>query len=111
MYIFVEMWNAKQAWLDLSASERTEYMTAVGGAVRNLIASGVEIITWSFNDRTIDNYNGYEFFAVWRFPDPELVKTFQHTVVQAGWYNYFDQVNACGLEGGPEPVLDYSIQL
>jgi hypothetical protein len=111
MYIFVEMWNPKQAWLDLSQSERTDYISAVGGAVKSLTDAGVEIITWSFNDKATDRFNGFDYFAIWKFPDMELVKVFQNTVVEAGWYNYFDQVNACGLIGGPQPVLDHSIGL
>ncbi|WP_159473342.1 DUF6616 family protein [Dyadobacter sp. 3J3] len=111
MYIFVEMWNPKQAWLDLPTSERTAYVAAVGGAVESVLASGVEIITWSFNDNTIDNFNGFQYFAIWKFPTLDLVTSFQKMVVDAGWYNYFEQVNASGLIGGPGPVLDHSIVL
>lgn len=111
MYIFVEMWNPKQAWLDLSQTERTDYVSAVGVAVKNLTDTGVEILTWSFNDKATDRFNGFDYFAIWKFPNMELVKSFQNMVIEAGWYNYFEQVNACGLLNGPQPILEHSIAL
>lgn len=111
MLIYIEVWKPKKEWLDLSQPARAEYIGGIGGAIESLIAAGVEIITWSFNDKETDHHNGYDYFAVWKFPNAELVKAFETAVSEAGWYTYFEQVNACGPQGSPQDVLGHSISL
>lgn len=111
MYLFVETWQPNQAWLDLSKEERTNYVTAVGGAIQQLLDAGVEIVGWGLNDNDTDKHNGYDYFAIWKFPDKEIIKQFEAMVTAAGWYTYFDQVNCSGVLSAPPEVLGHSINL
>jgi hypothetical protein len=111
MYLYVETWQPTHEWLELSKEERANYVTAVGGAIKQLADAGVEIIGWGLNDNDTDHHNGFDYFAVWRFPNKDIIKQFEATVTAAGWYNYFAQVNCSGLLTSPHDVLGHSITL
>jgi len=111
MYLFVETWKPTQAWLNLTKEERINYVAAVGGAIKQLTDAGVEIIGWGINDADTDMHNGFDYFAVWKFPNKDIVKQFENMVAAAGWYNYFTQVNASGALSSPQDVLGHSISL
>jgi len=53
----------------------------------------------------------YDFFAVWSFPDAKSAQDFEQNVVGAGWYTYFEQINARGLTQSPQEVLSKMISL
>lgn len=111
MIYFIELWNTKQAWLDLSVEERGNYMAQVGSHIQGLLEKGVKILTWSMNDKETTNRSGYDFFAIWTFPNQEMANGFQELVAAAGWYNYFEQVNAMGEEATAEQVIGQLVQL
>jgi len=111
MYLYVETWQPTHHWLELPKDERNNYVAAVGGAIQQLIAAGVEIVGWALNDNDTDHHNGFDYFAVWKFPNKEIIKQFESTVTAAGWYNYFDQVNCSGSLTNPLEILSHSIDL
>ncbi|MEL6193054.1 MAG: DUF6616 family protein [Bacteroidota bacterium] len=111
MIYFIELWNAKQAWLDLSQEERGNYMNQVGSHIQGLLEKGVKILTWSVNDAATSERADYDYFAVWSFPNQELADGFQQLVAGAGWYNYFEQVNVMGGEDSVENIIGKLIQL
>ena len=49
MKIFIELWKAKDAWKQLSLSERQEYVAQIGPVMENLIKKGVVIEAWGIN--------------------------------------------------------------
>lgn len=104
MHIFVELWNVRQAWLDLPQADRVAYVEGVGGAMGELAEAGIECICWSHVDDA-DYPSGHKFMAVWKMPDQSAVELFEKTVEGAGWYNYFEQVNARGALQTPQEVL------
>lgn len=111
MITYIESWKAKQAWLDLSIEERGNYMTALGPAIQQLIENGVQIVSWGTNEGSTFNRADYDYFAVWSFSNMEAVRNFEKMVEGAGWYNYFDQVNAMGSAGSPQDVIGQIINL
>ncbi len=111
MIYFIELWNAKQAWLDLSQEERGNYMNQVGAHIQGLLEKGVKILTWSVNDAATSERADYDYFALWSFPNQELADGFQQLVAGAGWYNYFEQVNVMGGEDSVENIIGKLIQL
>ncbi|GAB4091179.1 DUF6616 family protein [Flaviaesturariibacter terrae] len=111
MITYVELWKAKQAWLDLSQEERGNYMNALGPAIQQLLESGVQILSWGRNEAATFNRGDYDYFAVWTFPNAEAAQGFEKMVEGAGWYNYFDQVNVMGTAGTPQDVIGQMIQL
>ncbi len=111
MHLYVELWNARPAWLALSAEERGAYFEQVGPAIEQLTNAGVEIVGWAINDDDTPHSSGHTYIAVWKMPNLELVKMLEEIVEGAGWYNYFDQINARGELVGPPPLLEHMAQL
>lgn len=111
MITFIELWKAKSAWLELSQQQRAEYMTALGPAIQQLTEQGTQIVSWGRNDGDTSHRADYDFFSVWNFPSLEAAAGFEQIVEGAGWYGYFDQVNARGEAGSPSDVIGQLIAL
>jgi len=111
MVYFIELWNAKPEWLALSTEDRAEYMQNVGKAIQGLTEKGTHVLTWSENDQNTDRRCFYDFFAIWTFPNQDLANEFQQLVEGAGWYNYFEQVNAKGQENSAQGLIQKLVQL
>jgi len=105
MIYFIELWNVKPAWRELSAEERGNYMNQIGPHIEDLMKKGTKILTWSNNDSATSKRAGFDLFAVWAFPDQETANAFQNLVEGAGWYNYFEQVNLMGKEDSVDNVI------
>ena len=105
MITYIELWKAKPAWIDLSQEEKRKYTNSLGPAIQQLIDNGVQIVSWGFNEATAFNRIGYDYFAVWSFPDTVSALNFQQMVIDVGWYDYFDQVNAMGTASNPQEVI------
>ena len=111
MITYVELWRAKQAWIDLPVNERSDYMNGLGPAIQQLLDNGVQILSWGSNESSTFNRIDFDYFAVWSFPGVEAAHEFEQMVVGAGWYNYFDQVNAMGATSSPQAVIEAMIKL
>ncbi len=96
MYLYVELWNVTQKWMDLSKDERREFFNSVGPGIQNLMDEGVELTGWALNDEHTPYRSDYRYMAVWKMPSIELVETLEKAVAEAGWHEYFSQVNARG---------------
>ena len=111
MITYIELWKAKQAWMDLSTEERGNYMAALGPAIQQLMENGVQIVSWGTNDASTFSKADYDYFAVWTFPNSEAARGFEKLVEGAGWYHYFDQINLMGNAGSPPDVIAEMIAL
>lgn len=111
MITYIELWKTKQAWVDLTKEERGNYLTALGPAIQQLLENGVQIVSWGNNMAATYGKVDYDYFAVWSFPNKEAAQNFENMVVGAGWYNYFDQVNAMGNATSPQEVMATMIDL
>lgn len=111
MKTYIEVWKAKEAWKKLSKEERGDYLAQLAPAIQELMAKGVEIISWGLNEKTTFARAEYDFFAVWKFPDAEVISFFEKMVESAGWYKYFDQVNLKGDSVDPATVMEAMTKL
>jgi haloalkane dehalogenase len=111
MYLFVECWKARPEWLALTPEARGAYMAQLGQGIGELLKAGVEVISWSMNDQDTSNRSPFDYFAVWKFPNKEMVKGFEQIVEQSGWYNYFDQVNLSGAVSDPMASITQMVNL
>ena len=111
MYLYIELWKAKQEWLDLSQKERGDYMSQLGPTIEGLAKAGVEIVGWGVNDAETPYRGDYRYLAVWKMPNKDLVQQFEETVEQAGWHKYFEQINVRGELLTPETVIGDLINL
>lgn len=111
MYLYIELWNAKPAWLELSEKERGDYLSQLGPAIEGLAKAGVELVGWGINDSDTPYRGDYRYLAVWKMPSKDLVQQFEETVEQAGWHKYFEQINVRGELLTPEAVIGNMIEL
>ncbi len=111
MQLYVELWNAKQPWLDLSPEERQSYFDKVGSEIKKLTDAGIEVVGFAINDEDTSHRSNHRYVAVWKMPSPDHVKMLEDSVSQAGWYKYFEQVNASGKLISPPEALEDMINL
>ena len=96
MYLYVELWKARPAWLELAQGERKAWMDKLLAGLQQQLQSGVEVVGFASNDGETPYPSGYDFFAAWRMPNKEAAERFEGFVERAGWHEYFEQVNARG---------------
>jgi len=108
---YIELWKAKDSWKSLSREERGNYLSLLGPHIQNFIENGVEIVSWGVNEDITFQRVEYDFFAIWNIPNSKIVEEFEKLVEEAGWYNYFEQVNACGTATSPDEVLGKLIEM
>tara|TARA_B110000037_G_C17036619_1_gene471898 strand:+ start:399 stop:734 length:336 start_codon:yes stop_codon:yes gene_type:complete len=111
MKCFIELWKAKDAWKQLSKEDRGNYVGQIGPHIQNILGKGVEIVSWGSNENTTEHRADYDFFAVWNFPNQELLDEFEAIVEGAGWYDYFEQVNLSGESTTPEEIIGKMVNL
>ncbi len=111
MKIFVEFWKAKDAWHQLSAEGRGAYVAQMGPAMQDLASKGASFDAWGMNTDTSPYRADYDFYAVTKLPNQELLDSFQAIVEGSGWYNYFEQINVSGDDIGAEAVIGKMMQL
>jgi len=110
MNYFIECWNAKDTWKVLSNEEKQAYVENVKAATASMLEKGVECLTWSENIAQGEHKAAYDYFAIWRIPSESLTQELLALIEGAGWYNYFEQVNALGKEDSATSVLAQIIQ-
>ena len=111
MKTYIELWRAKSSWRNLSKEERGNYMEQLAPAIQQLMDNGVEIVSWGTNDSSTFERADYDFFGVWNFPDSKMAREFEKMVEEAGWYNYFEQVNIMGDAATPQDVIAKMINM
>lgn len=111
MKVFIELWKAKDAWLKLSLKDRQNYVAQIGPVMDDLIRRGAVIEAWGVNEDETDYKLEYDFYAVTKLPNDDMLKEFQSIVESAGWYDYFEQVNLSGSLMSPEEVIGKMLEL
>ena len=96
MYLYLELWSAREAWLKLSRSEREAYFDRVSGAVAEMTASGLELVAFAINDDDTDERADYEYLSLFRMPDRAMAIEFEKMIDELGWYDLFHQENMRG---------------
>lgn len=110
-FLYVELWTPKQDWLDLSQEERQEYFSKVGGEIQKLTNEGIKVLGFAVNDQETPHHSDHQYVAVWQMPSKKHVEMLEESVYQAGWYDYFEQVNACGELISPPVALEDMVRL
>ena len=96
MCFYVEQWRPGPAWRELDAEQRTTFVKAVGPDLQEVLDRGAELVALGPADPRTARSGKPQYFAIWRFPDLDLVRLFERRIEEAGWYEYFDQVNLGG---------------
>jgi hypothetical protein len=113
MYLYIEIWKAKDAWLKLSNEQRAGKLEQLLQLANEHPITGV--IPFSFRpvgdvflfdgvverpvviDNAVARPTGFHYAAAWMVPTRELIKQFEDRVESLGWWwEYFEQQNAWG---------------
>lgn len=111
MYLYVELWNVTQDWMDLSKEERREFFENAKAGIQQLMEAGVENVGWAMNDEHTPHRSDYRYMAVWKMPSEEYVKKLEEGVQEAGWYKYFSQQNSRGRIMELPEAIDFLVNL
>ena len=93
MQVLVELWKARPRWLEWSADEQAAFLERAAPAIRQLLADGVELVSIGAAGTTSGNRPDYDYWAIWRFAEPESLLRFTETILSIGWHDLFDRVN------------------
>ena len=111
MYLYVELWKARPAWHDLPQEQRRSWFDKLLGSLQEQLQSGVEPLGFAANEQDTPLAAEYDFIGAWRMPNKEIAQQFEKFVDDAGWHNYFEQVNARGESISPHDVMSHMIDL
>ena len=111
MITFIELWSPNENWKNLSKEERGDYLSKMKPSIPKFLEQGASIIAWGHNDKINDHRGDHDYYAIWTFPDENLVQQFKELLQQANWYHFFDQINICGEGGSPDPIIGHMIQV
>ncbi len=111
-YILTEIWSAKPPWLALPDWERQRYFDEkIGPFIGSLIEQGAEILGCAVNDNTGPERLDHRYMAVWRLPDKAFSEKLEAGAREAGFLDYFEQVNFSGSILTPHELNSDMIQL
>jgi hypothetical protein len=110
MYLMIEAWTPKPAWLALTEAQRADYVAGVGEGVAALAAQGVRPLGWGLLDDAA-RATEHTAFAVWECGSRAGCDALREAIAAAGWYELFDQVDFGGEAGPPDAVLRHHIEL
>jgi hypothetical protein len=114
MYLYVELWKAKDAWIRLTDAERQAKIDQLLAEAKQHPIDGV--IPFSLKpvgdvilldgvteqpviiDDAVARPTGFRYAAAWAVPTREVIQKFEERVENLGWwFEYFQQENAWGL--------------
>ena len=111
-YILTEIWNAKPSWLAMNIEERTSYFdTKINPLLMSMIQNGAEILGCAVNDNTGNERMDYQFMAVWKLPSKAFSDRLEAAAKDAGFLDYFDQINFSGNMIPPPLLNEAMLQL
>ena len=96
-YILTEIWRAKPSWLELSDDMRKSYFDdKINPLLMEVLSKGAEILGCAVNDNSGDERIDYQFMAIWKFPNKKASEQLEKAAKDAGFLDYFEQVNFSG---------------
>ncbi|MHC5063677.1 MAG: DUF6616 family protein [Planctomycetota bacterium] len=104
-YILTEIWKPRDSWLALSSGERERFFDErIGPLLGHLIEKGAEILGCAINDNTGSERLDYRYMAIWKLPSKSFSEEIEAAAKQAGFLEYFEQVNFSGSMIAPEQL-------
>lgn len=111
MYVVIESWTPKAAFLDASRQTRTDFFARLTAALDGSAAQGIRPLGWGRTDPAGEHGSRHAWFAVWETTDAAAADAFLGGVAASGWYEYFDQTNVRGELRPVGDVVDEHVAL
>ncbi len=97
-HYLAELYSPKPAWLNLDAEARRQFFDGIGAGMGPLMELGIEPLALGKVDAEMLHAPTQQFFAIWRAPDAVAMRALVDGIAASGWHDYFDTVNATGVE-------------
>lgn len=111
-YILTETWKARPSWLTLPPEDRQRFFDEkIGPFIMSVVAQEAELLACAINDNTGPERTDYGYMAVWKLPDKAFSDSLEAGAKEAGFLDYFEQVNFSGSIITPEVMNADMIQL
>lgn len=111
MYLYVELWNVTDKWMNLSKEKRRAYMDKFSQSVQETSEGRIDNLGWAMNDEHTPYRSDYRYMTLWKIPSLEAVKEFEQNMKDAHWHDYFSQVNSRGKLLPFTEALDFLVNL
>lgn len=111
MHHLIELWSPKAKWLEMSATDRQDYLAGVAKGIAGFLQEGLQLHATGMAGSDLANSVPYRFFLVWDSPSKELIDRFMTELERLNWFKHFDQVNTAGDNIGLEALLEAHIKL
>src|SRR5215467_11489812 len=114
MYLYIELWKAREAWIKLTNADRQARINQLLELAQQHPIEGV--VPFSFHNvgdvtlfdgvterpvivsDQVARPTGFHYAAAWMVPTKDLIKQFEKRVESLGWWwDYFEQNNAWGV--------------
>ncbi len=105
MILYIELWNPRQKWLDMTIEERESYMETVEPVMQETMSWGLEMAGWTVTKGKGEHEAGSQYMAIWKIPEESIVHKVEEAVAKTGWHEYFEQINSWGTLSGPDEVI------
>lgn len=111
-YILTEIWKARPSWVALSLEDRQQFFRdKIGPLIMGLVEQGAEFLGCAINDNTGPERMDYRYMAVWKLPDKVFSDRLEADAKEAGFLDYFEQVNFSGRMITPDVMNADMIRL
>jgi len=110
MYLYVETWNAKPAWLALGDDARRAFVDKVNDLLGSLLSDDLRLLGCAITNEDTPRHGGYRYVAVWQATSRDYVKRIEEGTERIGWHEYFDQVNLGSELVGPEVLIGHMLE-
>lgn len=105
-HYLVELYSPNAVWNALAIEERKQYLSNVAAGMGSLSSIGVEVLTLTETIPELDQVSPHQFLGIWRFPNQQAREALLEGIKASGWYQYFDHINAAGIEADLHQHLD-----
>jgi hypothetical protein len=92
MPLYVEVWDARSAWLALSIDERIAYLDRMNESLHAFTQTGARLVGVALTDPTLAAPYGTTYVAAWSLPEGGVQVRMLDAILEAGgWHEYFDR--------------------
>ncbi|MEG8279877.1 DUF6616 family protein [Streptomyces sp. AHA2] len=99
MYYVIELWRPRQAWRDLTAEQRTAFLSGMDATLESLTAVGVRPVAMGRAEPLLEE-SPWAFYTVWRSPTRHDARRLT-TADDPQMDGYFELVRISGADEGP----------
>ena len=89
MLLYVEVWDARPAWLALSIQDRITYLDQMESSMQALAAAGASLVGMGLRESEAPCLETSRYVAVWSMPDEQTIRLLNEILTAVGWHTYF----------------------